>query len=80
MRGAVEAAEPIARERVGAALQHERSRLKDLLRFYLSFIIIPPPLQAVHSSELSNGTTVPAHVSPRVGLSSAETCPVTRIE
>ena len=35
-RGEVEGAEPIARERVGAALQHERSRLKDLHHLFLS--------------------------------------------
>jgi hypothetical protein len=39
-RGEVEAAEPIARERVGAALQHERSRLIDLHHLFLHQYII----------------------------------------
>ena len=49
----------------------------------LSFAFFFHQFTSIHqnnSSELNNETTVPAHVSPRVGLSSAETCPVTRIE
>ena len=57
-RGEVEAAEPIARERVGAALQHERSRLIDLHHLFY----INTSLHLNKSSELSNSTTVPAHV------------------
>jgi len=52
------AAEPIARERVGAALQHERSRLIDRHQLFY----INTSLHLNKSSELSNSTTVPAHV------------------
>ena len=58
-RGEVEAAEPIARERVGAALRHERSQLISST-FIFAFKLYH---HYKYSSELNNGSTVPAHVS-----------------